>query len=107
VKSPFLRLGGAGDIDIGNDNLNYLLKASVVNTSGGQGAKELDYLKGVTVPVRASGPFDHLTYRVQFADMATDLLKGKVQEKVQEKKEEFKQQLQDQLKDRLKGLFGK
>lgn len=107
VKSPFLRLGGAGDIDIGNDNLNYLLKASVVNTSGGQGAKELDYLKGVTVPVLASGPFDHLTYRVQFADMATDVLKGKVQEKVQEKKEEFRQQLQDQLKDKLKGLFGK
>jgi AsmA protein len=107
VKSPFLRLGGVGDIDIGNNNLNYLLKASVVNTSGGQGAKELDYLKGVTVPVRASGPFDHLTYQVQFADMATDVLKGKVQEKVQEKKEELKQQLQDQLKDRLKGLFGK
>jgi AsmA protein len=103
AKSPFLRLGGAGDIDIGSGNLNYLLKASVVNTSGGQGAKDLDFLQGVTVPVRASGPFERLTYQVQFADMATDALKAKVQEK----KQELTRQLQDQLKDKLKGLFGK
>jgi AsmA protein len=103
VKSPFLRLGGSGDIDIGNDNLNYLLKASVVNTSGGQGAKDLDFLQGVTVPVRASGPFEHLTYQVQFADMVTDALKARVQEK----KQDLTRQLQDQFKDRLKGLFGK
>ncbi|MDB5852297.1 MAG: putative AsmA family protein [Herminiimonas sp.] len=103
VKSPFLRLGGAGDIDIGSNNLNYLLKASVVNTSGGQGAKDLEFLQGVTVPVRASGPFEHLTYQVQFADMASDALKARVQEK----KQELTRQLQDQLKDKLKGLFGK
>ncbi|MDB5824656.1 MAG: putative AsmA family protein [Herminiimonas sp.] len=103
VKSPFLRLSGAGDIDIGSNNLNYLLKASVVNTSGGQGAKDLEFLQGVTVPVRASGPFEHLTYKVQFADMATYALKARVQEK----KQELTRQLKDQLKDKLKGLFGK
>ncbi len=37
VKSPLLRVGGEGDINIGEDSLNYLVKASVVGTTKGQG----------------------------------------------------------------------
>ncbi len=100
VKSPFLRLAGNGDIDIGNDSINYLAKASVVATAGGQGAKDLQYLKGVTVPVRVSGPFDKLSYKLDFADLATQAVKAKVEETVRQK-------VQEQLQDRLKGLFGR
>ena len=99
AKSPFLRLAGAGDIDIGNNAMNYLAKASIVATAGGQGAKDLDYLKGVTVPVRASGPFDNLSYRIEFAGLASEAVKAKVEEKTQA--------VQQQAKDKLKGLFGR
>jgi AsmA protein len=98
AKSPFLRLSGAGDIDIGNGRLDYLAKASVVATSGGQGAKDLEHLKGLTVPVRASGPFDKLSYKLELAGLAQEAVKAKVEEK----KEEIKQQAKDKL---LKGLF--
>jgi AsmA protein len=98
AKSPFLRLGGAGDIDIGNGRLDYLAKASVVATSGGQGAKDLEHLKGLTVPVRASGPFDKLSYKLELASLAQEAVKAKVEEK----REELKQQAKDKL---LKGLF--
>ncbi|HZV53880.1 MAG TPA: AsmA-like C-terminal region-containing protein, partial [Rhodocyclaceae bacterium] len=100
AKSPFLRLGGSGDIDIGNGRLDYLAKASVVGTSGGQGAKDLEHLQGLTVPVRASGPFDHLAYKIEYAALA----EGAVKAKVEEKKQELKQKAKDEL---LKGLFGK
>jgi AsmA protein len=103
LKSPFLRLGGNGDIDIGNDAINYLAKASVVATAGGQGAKDLEYLKGLTVPVRLSGPFDKLSYKVEFGDLATEALKAKVEEKTQA----IQQKAKDQVQDKLKGLFGK
>lgn len=93
AKSPFLRLAGAGDIDVGNGRLDYVAKASVVATSGGQGAKELAHLQGVTIPVRASGPFDHLAYRIEYAALATDVVKT-----------ELKQRAKDEL---LKGLFGR
>ena len=35
MKSPFLRLAGAGDLDIGRGQMNYLAKASVVASSAG------------------------------------------------------------------------
>lgn len=100
MKSPFIRLGGAGDIDIGEDRMDYVAKASVVNTSGGQGGKELDHLKGLTVPVRVSGPFDKLAYNIEFGGLVAEAAKAKVEEKVKEK-------VQEKSKDVLKGLFRK
>ena len=101
AKSPFLRLSGAGDIDIGAGSLNYLAKATVVATSGGQGAKDLGELAGVTIPVRASGPFDALKYRIEFGSVGSDVAKQKLDAQSEEKK----QQIQEQIQDRLKGLF--
>jgi AsmA protein len=100
MKSPFIRLGGAGDIDIGEDHMDYLAKASVVNTTGGQGGRELDHLKGLTVPVRVSGPFDKLAYKIEFGGLVAEAAKAKVEEKVKEK-------VQEKSKDVLKGLFKK
>jgi AsmA protein len=107
AKSPFLRLGGAGDIDIGAGSLDYLLKASVVGTSGGQAGKELAQLKGVTVPVRVTGPFDRLAFQVQFAELATELIKGQVDAKIQEQKERLQQKAQEKIQEQLKGFFGR
>jgi AsmA protein len=99
MKSPFLRLAGNGDIDIGASRLDYLIKASVVATVGGQGAQDLEHLKGLTVPVRLSGPFDNPTWKIEFAGMANEAVKAKV--------EETKQKAQEKIKDKLKGLFGR
>ena len=94
VKSPFIRLGGNGDINIGTDSMNYLAKASVVNTAGGQGGKDFEAVSGLTIPVRLSGPFDALKYNIEFGAVATAAVKQQVQEKVKE-----------QVQDRLKGLL--
>ena len=102
VKSPFLRLSGAGDIDVGKSSIDYLAKASVVGTSGGQDAKDLEQLQGVTVPVRVTGPFDKLSYKIEYAAVADGALKAKVDEKKAELKEELKQKARDEL---LKGLL--
>ncbi|MCX7171360.1 MAG: AsmA family protein [Proteobacteria bacterium] len=103
VKSPFLRLSGSGDVDLGQGAMNYLAKASLVNTSGGQGAKDLEALQGMTVPVRVSGPFEKLSYKLEFASLAQEAIKARVAEKQQE----IRQKAQDAIKDKLKGLFGK
>ena len=100
AKSPFLRLAGAGDIDIGNGSMNYLAKATLVNTSAGQEGKELAHMQGLTVPVRLSGPFDALAWKLEFGSLIADAAKQKLQEKLQE-------QAQGKLGEKLKGLFGK
>jgi AsmA protein len=112
MKSPLLRVGGEGDINIGADSLDYLIKAAVVGTSKGQGGRELADLQGVTVPVRVSGPLDAPSYKLDFAALATDAAKQKLEGAV---KERIEKQLGGarnskgggDLKDRLKGLFGR
>ena len=101
MKSPFIRLGGAGDINIGEDRMDYLAKASVVASAGGQGGKDLDHLKGMTVPVRVSGPFDKLSYNIEFGGLVAEAAKAKVEEKLKETVKGGKPE------DMLKGLFKK
>jgi AsmA protein len=103
VKSPFLRLTGTGDIDIGGGQMNYVAKASVVASAAGQGGQGLEQLKGLTVPVRVTGPFDKLSYKLEFGSLVADVAKAKVEEK----KEEIKAKAEDRVKDKLKGLFGR
>jgi len=80
MKSPFLRLGGKGDIDIGHDRLDYLARVSVVDSIKGQEGKDLQHLKGLTVPVRVSGPFDKLAYNIEFGGLVAEAAKAKVEE---------------------------
>ncbi|HSD60719.1 MAG TPA: AsmA family protein, partial [Burkholderiales bacterium] len=96
MKSPLLRLTGAGDIDIGNDAINYLAKATVVGTAKGQGGAEADQLKGVTVPVKLSGPLGAPRYEIDYGALATEAAKQQVEKKAG-----------DFLQRKLPGLFGK
>ena len=101
AKSPLLRLTGNGDVNIGESSMNYLAKATVVASLEGQGGKELSALKGMTVPVRITGPLAGLKYSLDFNAMASEAVK----QKVEQKKEEIKSRLGEELKGGLKGLF--
>jgi AsmA protein len=125
VKSPLVRVGGRGDIDIGNGTLDYTTKATVVATTKGQGGADVEQLAGLTVPVHLTGPFDNLKYDVNYAAVAQDALKSKVGERVKSKLEErlgiakpedksgqgaSSQQQPDKRQetiDKLKGLLGR
>ncbi|MFA7268056.1 MAG: AsmA family protein [Sterolibacterium sp.] len=99
LKSPLLRLGGEGDINIGGDSVDYLAKATLVATAAGQGGKDTSELKGLTLPVRISGPYTALSYKLDFNAM----ISGVAQQKIDVKKEELKSKVQDKLKN----LFGR
>ena len=94
AKSPLLRLAGSGDVDIGANSIDYLIKASVVASSGGQGGKELAELRGVTVPVKVSGPLDAPRFRADLRATVGDAVKQRAEDKLKER-----------AQDRLKGLL--
>ncbi len=102
VKSPFLRAGGNGNIDIGNSRIDYLLKATLVNTSTGQGGKDLAQVKDLTVPVRLIGPLDAMAYEIDWGSVSSEALKNAAKPKLEEKKKELREKLNKEL---LKGLF--
>nr|WP_315485176.1 AsmA family protein [uncultured Undibacterium sp.] len=110
MKSPFLRVGGKGQVNLRSNSLDYTARATIVNTSTGQDGADLSQLKDLTIPVRISGPFDKLGYQIQFAQIGSEALKNAFKAKtapvIEEKKKELKEKVNEQLKDKLKGLFG-
>src|SRR4051812_2058444 len=107
IKSPLIRVGGAGDIDIGNSSINYVVKPSLVATTKGQGGADAGQVSGLTVPVKLSGPLDAMKYQVDYSAAATELAKSKVGEKAKEAIEQNKGKVEEQVRDRLKGLLGR
>jgi len=120
MKSQLLRVGGEGEINIGADTLNYLIRASVVGTSKGQDGRGAEDLRGVTVPVRVSGPLAAPSYKLDFGSVVTDTAKQKLEQRVSDElqrrlgggaakgdaaKEEAKSG--GSTRDALKGLFGR
>lgn len=94
AKSPLLRVSGNGDIDIGAEMLNYRIRATVVSSLEGQGGRELSALKGVTVPVRVTGPFAAPEFAFDFNALIAESVKN-----------EIKTRAADVLKEGFKGLF--
>lgn len=115
ARSPFLRLTGAGDIDIAQGHLDYLARVVVVNTSTGQDGKQLEHLRGVTVPLRVQGPFAAPKFRLEVAGLAKEAARARLGEKLglpagqeaEAVREGAKAKLKEKLDDRLKGLFGR
>ena len=96
VKSTVLRLSGSGDIDIGQDSLNYNAKATLAKTEQGRTG---------TLPVNVSGPFDALKFKIDYSALLVDVARQKFDEKKEKVKEDAKAKLQEELKKGLKGLF--
>jgi AsmA protein len=108
VMAPLFRIGGAGQVNLVKNSLDYLAKASVVATSTGQDGKTLDSgLNGVTVPVRLYGPFTGVQWELQFKELAKEAAKAKLQPKIDEKKEELKGKAEEKVKDALKGFLNR
>jgi AsmA protein len=98
--------------------MNYLAKATVVNSDVGQGGADLGQLKGLTVPVRVSGAFDALSFKIEWGAMLQDATKAKLEAKkaeiktqadakVKEAQTKATDALKDKAKDALKGLFNR
>jgi AsmA protein len=112
MKAPILRLGkgdSRGDIDIGNETINYIAKPTVVKSLKGQGGAELDALAGFAIPVKITGTFSSPKYGMDFAAIGAAVAKSNLLDKVGgEKGAAVKELMGDGNKvDALKGLFGK
>jgi AsmA protein len=112
LKSPFVRLGGSGDIDIGNSTLDYTAKATLVATATGQQGR--DNAAGVTVPVKVYGSFDAVKYDIQYGALFSglgqtvgNLFGGGKAQNAGSAKGGSQPSPVDAVKDRLKGLFGR
>ena len=76
AQSPFLRLGGAGNLDIGNNGIDYLAKATLAATTKGQGGREVGNVTGITIPVKLSGALDNPQWNVDYTALLGSAIGG-------------------------------
>jgi len=111
MKAPILRLAkgdSKGDIDIGNEKINYLAKPTVVKSLKGQGGADLDDLSGISIPVKITGTFAEPKYGMDFAAIGAALAQTKLLDKVGgEKGAAVKELMGGDKVEGLKGLLGK
>jgi len=120
VKSPYLRLAGAGTFDIGRGRIDYTARATVVGVPAGQDGAEMAALRGVTVPVLLSGPFEAIDWKIQWSGVAAAAVENKLKDKLAERlgaklgnapasadAASAPIRPEDRLKEKLKGLFKK
>lgn len=118
--SPLLRVNGVGKLNLLADTVDYLLTTTIVGTAKGQGGADLDELKGISIPLRLSGPMlkpgISLDLKAALSQKALEGVKPKLDEarakaedEIEKKKKELEKKLQDKLQDKLpsklKGLF--
>lgn len=106
AKSPLLRLAGAGEIDLVNETINYIAKPTIVESSQGQGGKELDTLRGVTIPIELTGNMYAPKYRVMFGDIAKQQAAKQLTKQFDSHQEEIQKKLNEKLGDKLGGDLG-
>ncbi len=110
LRSPLLRVSGAGSANLVSEQVDYLIGATLVGTLEGQGGAERDALRGVTVPIRVSGSFADPSYALDVETLIRENLSSQVRDRVQDKIEErvldrAPAELQDSLREGLRGLL--
>lgn len=102
MKSPFLRVTGAGNADLPSENIDYRLVTTLVSSLKGQGGEGLDELKGIDIPVKVTGTFSDPKYAPDLGGV----LKAKVDQELDEQKDKLKEKANEKLKDILPGELG-
>jgi AsmA protein len=98
LKSALINVQGAGQVDLARASLDYLVRATVVGNAQGE-LVDLRLLHGVTVPVKLSGPFEKISYSVEWGAVARDMLRSNTAGRVREAGQ--------RALDAVKGLFGR
>ena len=108
MKAPIFRISGAGDIDIGNEKINYIAKPTIVKSLKGQGGADLDSLSGITIPVKLTGTFSSPQYALDYAGLGAAIAKSKLLNSAAgSKADAVKGLLNGSPKDALSGLLNK
>lgn len=106
MMSPLLRINGIGSIDYIKQILDLKVDTSVVGSLKGQGGKDIDELKDVTIPLKITGPWDKPKYRLVFDDVLKQKAKKELNRGLKKLDEKIKdEKTKEAVNQLLQGLF--
>jgi len=105
MRSPLLRVGGAGQVDLPGEMVDYTMTTLVTGSAQGQGGEDLEALKGIKLDIPIRGSFDELA--ANFAgvilkgmkDNIANNLKGQATARAKEEADKLKAKAQAKLKE--------
>ncbi|KJY85172.1 cell envelope biogenesis protein AsmA [Vibrio galatheae] len=106
MQSPLLRIRGNGSANYINETVDFTVSTSIVGSLQGQGGKDIDELKDVTIPINISGAWAEPKFKLVF----DDVLKQKAQKEIDRGVEKLTDKIKDEdtkkaVDGLLKGLF--
>ncbi|SDB36495.1 AsmA protein [Desulfonatronum thiosulfatophilum] len=111
MASPLLRMNGEGVLELPTKSVDMVVDVGVVGTLEGQHGREWEELKGLTIPLRISGPLSDPNFALNVDDALrqraaeeAEKLKGKAK---QELERTLRRQLGDDAEEGLGGLLKK
>ncbi len=100
ATSALLSVTGAGTLDLPANRIDYLAKATVLESAHGQLGGQLATLRDTPIPVRFTGKLDAPSIKLD----VEEVLKSKAGQQIQRKVEE---KLKGEWGDKLKGILGR
>lgn len=106
AQSPLLRVRGKGQANYLNETVDFTISTSIVGSLEGQGGKNIDELKDITIPINVSGKWAEPKFKLVF----DDVLKQKAQKEIDRGVEKLTDKIKDEktkeaVDGLLKGLF--
>ena len=66
MQSPLLRIRGNGSANYLNQTVDFTVSTSIVGSLEGQGGKDIDELRDVTIPINISGSWQQPKFKLVF-----------------------------------------
>lgn len=106
MQSPLLRIRGEGKANYLQQTVDFLVSTSVVGTLEGQGGKDIDELRDVTIPINISGQWSDPKFKLVF----DDVLRQKAEKEIDRGLEKLGVEIKDEKTKKavdglLKSLF--
>ncbi|MDN2666982.1 AsmA family protein [Vibrio sp. 14N.309.X.WAT.E.F5] len=102
AQSPLLRVTGQGKANFINETVDFLVRTSIVGSLEGQGGKNIDDLKDVTIPIKVTGQWAE----PKFALVFDDVLKQKAQKEIDRGVNKLTDKIKDEkTKEAVDGLL--
>ncbi len=106
AQSPLLRVHGNGKANYINETVDLTISTSIVGTLEGQGGKNIDELKDITIPINISGAWADPKFKLVFDDVLKQKAQKEIDRGVEKLKDKIKnEKTKDAVDSLLKGLF--
>ena len=99
-KSPFLRISGGGSVDLPAQQVDYLARVLITDTSEGQGGADMAALEGLSLPVPVKGSFTNLS--VDLTGTLLNALTSDFSDRLQQHKKTLVKTQEESLKQEVK-----